>query len=163
MARRGGRRTKSEYGIQLAEKQKIRKEYGLRERQFRSYFDKGKEPGSVFALLESRLDSVIYRTGFATTRHQARQLASHGHITLNGRRVTIPSIQVRVGDVIAVREQSREKKVFEEFDLRMKKFETPSWLTLDVKKREAIAKARPDMKEAEQPFNFQTVIEFYSR
>lgn len=160
---RGGRRTKSEYGLQLAEKQKIRNEYGLRERQFRAYFDKADEPAGVFSLLEARLDSIVFRAGFAITRPQARQLVSHGHITVNGRKVTIPSFRVREGDLVAIREGSRDRKVFEGYDERMEKYEAPSWLNVDRKKREAKAKGAADIKEETQPFNFQTVIEFYSR
>ncbi|MYE38448.1 MAG: 30S ribosomal protein S4 [Candidatus Spechtbacteria bacterium SB0662_bin_43] len=157
------RRSKSEYGTQLAEKQKIRNEYGLREKQFRSYFTKGKEPYAVFALLEQRLDSVVFRSGFASTRPQARQMVNHGHITVDGRKVTIPSYQVRVGSVIAVRESSRQSKLFDDYDFRMKKFESPSWIVIDAKKKEARTKAKPDMQEQIQPFNFQMVLEFYSR
>lgn len=163
MAQRGGRRTKSEYGIQLAEKQKIRNEYGLRERQFRAYFNKANDPAGVFALLEARLDSTVYRAGLAITRPQARQLVSHGHITVNGRKVTIPSFQVREGDVVAVRMGSMDAKVFNDYAERMEKFQAPSWVTVDVKKRETKVKSRADIKEETQPFNFQTVIEFYSR
>ena len=160
---RGGRRTKSEYGLQLAEKQKIRKEYGLRERQFRAYFDKADEPAGVFSLLEARLDSIVFRAGFAITRPQARQMVSHGHITVNGRKVTIPSFRVREGDLVAIREGSRDRKVFDGYDERMEKYESPSWISVDRKKREAKAKGAADIKEETQPFNFQTVIEFYSR
>jgi small subunit ribosomal protein S4 len=135
----------------------------LRERQFRRYFDEGRESSSIFALLEARLDNVVYRGGLATTRPMARQMVNHGHTTVNGRKVTIPSYRVKVGDVIATRDGSRDKGMFTEYDLRMKKFEPPVWLALEKAKREITVKARADLKEEPQPFNFQTVIEFYSR
>ena len=157
------RQTKSEYGIQLAEKQKIRKEYGLREKQFRTYFDKGKEPKVVFSLLELRLDNAVFRAGFATTRPQARQLVNHGHITVNEKKINIPSFKIKKGDTIAVKAGSQNKKVFDDYMQRMKKFEAPSWIVLDVKKKQAQARGVPDIREQVQPFNFQTVLEFYSR
>lgn len=158
-----GKKSKSEYGMQLSEKQKIRNEYGLREKQFRSYFDRGKEPNSVFELLERRLDSVVFRSGLANTRSKARQMVSHGHIVVNGRKVDIPSYIVEVGSVISIRPSSLESKLFEDYDFRMKKFETPSWLLLDSSKKESKLKSNPDIQEHTQPFNFQTVLEFYSR
>lgn len=156
-------RQKSEYGLQLAEKQKIRHEYGLRERQFRRYFDQGKDPEGIFALLETRLDVLVHRAGLASTRAMARQMTSHGHVTVNGRKVTVPSIKVRIGDIIAVRDASMEKGLFAEYDLRMKKYDPPSWISLDKKKKEFKLTSLPNIKENTQPFNFQTVIEFYSR
>jgi small subunit ribosomal protein S4 len=156
-------RQKSEYGLQLAEKQKIRIEYGLREKQFRRYFDEGRESSRIFALLESRLDNVVFRGGLAATRPMARQMVSHGHITVNGRKVTIPSYKVKAADVIAIREGSRDAGLFAEYDIRMKKFEPPTWLLLDKAQRQLTIKGRPDMSIEIQPFNFQTVIEFYSR
>lgn len=160
---KGRPRQKSEYGLQLAEKQKIREEYGLRERQFRRYFDKGEKPENIFSLLELRLDSIVFAAGFTPTRRMARQLISHGHMLVNGRKVTIASYQVRTGDVITVKETSAVKGIFSDYDLRTKNFDPPSWISLDKKKKEAKVKSLPDIKEQIQPFNFQTVIEFYSR
>lgn len=159
----GRPRQKSEYGLQLAEKQKIRHEYGLRERQFRRYFDEGKDPERIFSLMESRVDALVFRSGFASTRRMARQMVSHGHITVNGRRITVPSYRAKIGDVMAVREASQDNGIWEEYDLRMKKHEPPSWISLDKKKKEFKLVALPNYKEEAQPFNFQTVIEFYSR
>ncbi|MEX0869808.1 MAG: 30S ribosomal protein S4 [Candidatus Spechtbacterales bacterium] len=156
-------RQKSEYGQQLAEKQKIRSEYGLRERQFKNYFKKGKTPESIFGLLESRLDITVFKSGLAPTRAMARQMVSHGHVTVNERKVTIASYKVKVGDIIAIKEASKEKGIFGDFELRTKNYEPPSWISLDKKKKEAKVKASPDMREQELPFSFQTVIEFYSR
>lgn len=159
----GRPKQKSEYGLQLAEKQKIRHEYGLRERQFRRYFDEGKDPERIFALMESRVDALVFRAGFAPTRRMARQMVSHGHMTVNGRKITVPSYRAKVGDIIGVRESSNDKGIWAEYDLRMKKYEPPTWISLDKKKREFKFVALPNTKEETQPFNFQTVIEFYSR
>ena len=157
------KKSKSEYGIQLYEKQKIRKEYGLREKQFRAYFNRGKEPGVVFDLLERRLDSVVFRSGFANTRPKARQMVSHGHITVNGKKVDIPSYIVAIDSMISIRISSKDGKLFDDYNFRMKKFETPSWLILDSSKKESKLKSKADIQEYTQPFNFQTVLEFYSR
>ncbi|MEX2144770.1 MAG: 30S ribosomal protein S4 [Candidatus Spechtbacterales bacterium] len=163
MAQQGAPRKKSEYGLQLEEKQKIRGEYGLRERQFKGYFDKGQKPQGIFSLLESRLDSVIYAAGITVTRRMARQLVSHGHVLVNGRKVTIASYQIKTGEVISIKDSSRTKGMFKDFEARTKKYEPPSWILLDKSKMEVQKKATPEIKEQVQPFNFQTVIEFYSR
>ncbi|MEX0877940.1 MAG: 30S ribosomal protein S4 [Candidatus Spechtbacterales bacterium] len=163
MAKGGRPRQKSEYGLQLAEKQKIREEYGLREKQFRRYFDKGQKPENIFSLLEFRLDSIVFAGGFTPTRRMARQLISHGHMQVNGKKVTIASYQVRPGDIITVKETSAVKGIFADYEIRVKNLNPPSWLVLDKKKKELKVKSLPDIKEQIQPFNFQTVIEFYSR
>ena len=157
------KRSRSEYGIQLSEKQKIRNEYGLREKQFRSYFTKGKEPNLVFDLLERRLDSVVFRSGFANTRSKARQMVTHGHVTVNDKKVNIPSYIVGLNSVISIRQSSKDGKLFDDYSFRMKKFEPPAWIVLDVSKKESTLKSKPDIQEQTQPFNFQTVLEFYSR
>lgn len=154
---------KSEYGLQLEEKQKLRAEYGLRERQFHNYFKKGQNASAIFILLELRLDNVLYRSGFATTRSAANQMAGHGHALVNGRRVTVPSYALHVGDKLTLREKSHNAGFFADYDMRIKKFEAPPWLLLDKDKREVSIKSMPDIKEQIQPFNFQTVVEFYSR
>lgn len=156
-------RQKSEYGLQLQEKQDIKKEYNLREKQFKNYFEKGKNPDSIFALLEMRLESVIFASGFTPTRSSARQLVSHGHVLVNGRKVTIRSYQAKANDVVTIKDPSRQKGMFADFALRTKNHEAPSWLSVDKKKMEIKVKGTPDIKEQIQPFNFQTVIEFYSR
>lgn len=156
-------RAKSEYGQQLEEKQKIKREYGLRERQFKSYFAKGKYPEAIFRLLELRLDSVIYAAGFTPTRRAARQLASHGHALINGRKSTIPSQTLRPKDVVEIKETSRKKGLFEDYALRTKNYQPPSWLKVDKKKMAVEVQGVPSTKEQIEPFNFQTVIEFYSR
>ena len=159
------RRTKpkSEYGLQLQEKQKMKEEYGLRERQFRRYFDKGQKPDNIFALLELRLDSFIYASGFAITRASARQMVSHGHVLVNDKRVTVASYEVTPKDIVTIKENSRKKGMFADFALRTKSYKPPSWLAVDKKKMEIKLSGQPDVKEQITPFNFQTIIEFYSR
>ncbi len=157
---------KSEYGEQLRDKQKLRIAYGLREKQFGAYINKAinmkgvNTQEMIFTLLESRLDNVVYRVGLANTRALARQIVNHGHITVNGRKMTIPSYSVRVGDVIAVREGS---KVLNYFTKLAEKFEPtiPAWLTGDAKKMAFTVKSLP--KELDKTVNYQTIVEFYSR
>src|SRR3989344_6191245 len=132
-----GRR--SEFGTQLAEKQKLKAIYGLRERQFRRYFDFASEKKGVTAqimmeLLERRLDNIVFRLGLASTRHAARQLVAHGHFAVNGRRTYSPSYAVKPGDNIEIKESSKTKKIFENIRTILKKFEPPSWLELDKEK-----------------------------
>ena len=161
--RRGRIKRKSEYGLQLAEKQKIRNTYLLRERQFKNYFKKAKNPEDIYAFLELRLDSVIYRLGIAKTRGLARQLVNHGHIMVNARKVDIPSAQVRKGDIVSIRPQSADKVVFADLTEHLKKFETMKWIKLDRVKREGEVIGIPSLDEAGMEFNIQSVMEFYSR
>ena len=157
---------KSEYGEQLRDKQKLRIAYGLREKQFGAYINKAinmkgvNTQEMIFTLLESRLDNVVYRAGLANTRALARQIVNHGHITVNGRKMTIPSYSVRVGDVIAVRDGS---KVLTYFTKLAEKFEPtlPSWMTGDAKKMAFTVKNLP--KDLDKTVNYQTIVEFYSR
>jgi small subunit ribosomal protein S4 len=153
------RRQVSDYGVQLQEKQKARYMYGVLERQFRRIFEKAQRyPGEtgahLFILLERRLDNVVYRMGLATTRQQARQLVSHGHITVNGRKTNIPSFTVKVGEVIAVRPQSRSRAYFKNIveSGELGKNKVPDWLRLNA----------ADMA-AELGINEQLIVEFYSR
>ncbi len=160
-------RPKSEFGIQLLEKQKARFSYGLTERQFRVYVDKALSSDSqvqkLFSLLETRLDNVIYRSGFAKTRAQARQAASHGHILVNGRRVTIPSIALKVGDVLSIRESSVNSALFGEAAERMRTVSMPAWIKVDPEKRAAEVVGEPVYVPGEQVFDLGVVIEFYNR
>ncbi|OGZ57284.1 MAG: hypothetical protein A3F94_03335 [Candidatus Spechtbacteria bacterium RIFCSPLOWO2_12_FULL_38_22] len=156
-------KSKSEYGLQLQEKQNIKKEYGLRERQFKNYFKKGKSSDQIFILLERRLDSVVFASGFAPTRKAARQMVNHGHILINNKKVNVRSYSLRDGDTVNIKEISKQKGMFADLVLRTKNHKPPSWITVDNKKMEIKIKGKPDMKEQLQPFNFQTVIEFYSR
>jgi small subunit ribosomal protein S4 len=157
---------KSEYGEQLRDKQKLRIAYGLREKQFGAYINKAinmkgvNTQEMIFSLLESRLDNVAFRCGLANTRALARQLVNHGHVIVNGKKISIPSYSVRVGDVIEVREGS---KVSTYFTKLAEKFEptVPSWITGDAKKMSFTIKNLP--KELDKAVNYQTIVEFYSR
>lgn len=160
----------SEYGEQLREKQKVRVSYGLSEKQFSSYVKRStalkKEEVAtpilrLYRELESRLDNVVFRLGYANTRALARQLVSHGHITVNGRRLTIASYKTKEGDVIAVREGSKATKLFTNTGDKLKDHKTPVWITGDVQKLEAKLVGVP--KEVEPIFDFHKVLEYYSR
>jgi small subunit ribosomal protein S4 len=158
----------SDYGVQLREKQKVKRMYGMLERQFRRFFAeadarKGNTGENLIALLESRLDNVVYRMGFGSTRAEARQLVSHCAITVNGAVVNIPSIWVKVGDVIAVREKARKQNRVAEALSLAEQSGFPSWVTVDPKKMEGIFKAVPDRGEVAQDVNESLVIELYSR
>lgn len=164
------RRQVSDYGVQLLEKQKARHMYGVLERQFRRTFEKAQrypgETGSyLFILLERRLDNVVYRLGLAATRAQARQLVTHGHITVNGRKTNIPSYTVRVGEVIAVRPESRRRAYFKNMvDAgQLNRVKTPDWLRLNANELSGEVVALPRREDAEQDINEQLIVEFYSR
>lgn len=130
----------SEYGMQLKEKQKIRFTYGIRSGQLEKYL---KEGDDIFSVLESRLDNVIYRMGLAQNRSQARQIVSHGHILVDGRRVNIPSYLVKIGQKISVKPSSFNKSLFKDLDFKLKNYNPPSWLKLDKEKKEAEIIGRP--------------------
>jgi small subunit ribosomal protein S4 len=160
---------KSDYGLQLIEKQKMRVLYGVRERQFGNYVEfalehakKGVSPATVlFRRLENRLDNIVYRLGIASTRSLARQMVSHGHITVNGKKSTIPSQQITEGDVISVREGSRGSALFKDLAIKLKSYKAPEWMKWDADKVKATVAGVPN--EPEPFLNFQAVIEFYSR
>lgn len=162
----GKRRKKtSEFGTQLREKQKIKFSYGLTERQLAKVFVEAfKKPGvtsdEVLSILESRLDNVIYRLGFAPSRTSSKQIVGHGHITVNGRRVTIPSLRVRVGDKIGVREQSRNHGTLKDLTEKLKGFEAPAWLKLDATTLSAEVLAKP--ADVPQVFDINIVVDYYS-
>lgn len=157
---------KSEFGEQLRDKQKLRIAYGLREKQFSAYINKAinmkgaNTQQMIFTLLESRLDNVVFRSGLANTRALARQLVNHGHITVNGKKLNIPSYSVRSGDIVAVRDGS---KVLPYFTKLAEKFSptVPAWITGDAAKMSFTVKHLP--KEVDQTLNYQTIVEFYSR
>lgn len=170
--RRGkrGPRPLSEYGTQLLEKQKVRYYYGIRERQLANYAkasaaQRRRNPAEeLYKTLESRLDNVIYRLGFAPTRAFARQLVSHGHILVNDKKMTIPSYQVRKEDRITIRKESRDKKVFETLPETLKEHTPPNWLTRTDSKEEGVVAAMPEMEEgSEELFNLTLVIGYYTR
>ncbi len=164
------RRQVSDYGIQLMEKQKARYIYGVLERQFRRIFDQASRRSGItgeylLSLLERRLDNVVYRLGLATTRAQARQLVNHGHITVNGRKTNIPSFTVKVGHVIAVRSESRQRTYFKNLvdSGELKRHQTPDWLQLNATELVGQVVALPRREDAEPGINEQLIVEFYSR
>lgn len=166
---RGGRRRNvSEYGEQLLEKQRVRFTYGLKEKQFANYVKSASASANVpteelYQRLERRLDNVIYRLGLAPSRAYARQLVSHGHVSVNGRRLNIPSYSVRVGDVISLKESTKKKNIFEHLSERVKESKQPAWLSFDAKKFEATVSSLPKAESHELGFNLSSVIQFYSR
>ena len=163
----GGRRKKlSEYGIQLREKQRVKFVYGVLEKQFRITFDrasrmKGKAGENLLILLESRLDSVMYRLSFGNTRPHARQLVTHGHVTVNGRRVNIPSYRVMPDDVIAICEKSRSLQLFKDFVENAKA--VPGWLDADRANFAATFTRLPVREEIDLPVNENLIVELYNK
>ncbi len=161
------RRNISDYGRQLLEKQKVRFAYGITEKQFQKYIKLSmKELDKVLALyrqLEMRLDNTAYSLGLAPTRRAARQMVSHGHLMVNGRKVTVPSYTVKKGDKISIREGSRTKTVFTAISDYLSKHTTPKWLTFNHKKMEGEVKAEPEYEPDVSLFDFKAVFEFYSR
>ena len=158
----------SDYGQQLREKQKIRRIYGVLERQFRRYFReaarlKGSTGENLLKLLESRLDNVIYRMGFGSTRAEARQLVSHKAITVNGVVVNIPSYQVKANDVIAIREKAKTQVRIAEALSLAEGIGFPGWVTVDPKKMEGIYKSMPERSDLSSDINEQMVVEYYSK
>ena len=162
------RKKMSDYAVQLREKQKTRKMYGILEEQFRDYFkradmQKGVTGENLLSALERRLDNTIYRLGFATSRNQARQLVRHGLFTLNGRRVNIPSLQVKVGDVIEVRERNRQSPIIQEAQQVIARRGTPAWLEVEGEKLKGKVIALPTREDVQFPINEQLIVELYSK
>lgn len=158
----------SEYGLQLKEKQKAKFIYGVLERQFRNYYEKAKTMQGVtgenlLILLERRIDNVIFRLGFANTRRQARQIVSHGHITVNGKRLDIPSALVKAGDVIEVCEKSQSKELFKMLKETNNALSAPAWLESDQANLKGSVVRFPSRDEIDVPINEQSIIELYSR
>lgn len=168
-AERKHRSNLTEYGIQLREKQKVRNTYGVSERQFSNYIKDvsgkgGGNPGEkLYELLERRLDNIVFRMGLARSRSQARQLVAHGHITVNGRKSTIPSHRVEIGDIIEIREGSKSRTIFGEVFKRLKDLTSPEWLKVNPDTGKTEISALPKDREKHLPFNLSSVIEFYSR
>ncbi|MBI5477468.1 MAG: 30S ribosomal protein S4 [Deltaproteobacteria bacterium] len=158
----------SEYGLRLREKQKVRRIYGVLERQFRKYFAsadraKGVTGEQLLGLLERRLDNVVYRLGFAATRSEARQLVLHHHVQINGRRVNVPSALVRTGDRVTIREKSRQiPRIKESVEGAERRGQT-TWLELDKENFTGTVKGKPVREEITLPINEQLIVEFYSR
>jgi len=165
--RTSGART-SDYGTQLREKQKVKRMYGVLERQFRRYFEeadrrRGNTGANLLFLLESRLDNVVYRMGFGSTRAEARQLVSHKAITVNGASVNIPSYMVKAGDVIALREKSKKQnRVVEALQLAAQ-VGMPAWVEVNAEKAEGVFKSVPDRDQFAADINESMIVELYSR
>ncbi len=165
--RTSGART-SDYGLQLREKQKVKRMYGVLEKQFRRYFQeadrrKGNTGANLLTLLEVRLDNVVYRMGFGSTRAEARQLVSHKAMLVNGKSVNIPSYMVKVGDVIAVREKSaKQNRVVEALQLAQQ-VGMPAWVDVNAEKAEGVFKAIPDRDQFAADVNESLIVELYSR
>ncbi len=164
-----GRRQKpSEYGIQLREKQKTKRIYGLLERQFRNYFKKAdRQPGvtgeNLLILLERRMDNVVFRMGFGGSRKEARQLVNHGHFTVNGKKATIPSMLLKPGDVIQVRDTSKDSPKFQEIKDQAAYRTPPEWLTVDADNLTGSVLAYPNREQIDTAVNEQLIVELYSR
>lgn len=163
-----GHRRLSEYGKQLQEKQKAKFIYGIMERQFANYVTKAlKTKGDngfiLFNSLERRLDNAVYRAGFATTRSMARQMVNHGHSTVNGKKVDIPSFQVKVGDVVTVREKSQKSPIFNKIKEQYKNREQASWLHGDIEKLTFKVTDEPKTTDMTGEFDPKLIIEFYSK
>ncbi|MDH4333886.1 MAG: 30S ribosomal protein S4 [Chloroflexota bacterium] len=162
------RRKVSEYGIQLREKQKVRRSYSVLEKQFRNYFEKadqrtGMTGENLLRLLEMRLDNVVFRMGFARSRAEARQLVTHGHFSVNGRPTNIPSFSAKVGDRIEVRESRRGRLIFQVAVETMKAAQIPAWVSVDPSKLSGSVLAEPLREQMPLEFNEQLVVEYYSR
>ena len=162
-----GRRSKtSDYGLQLREKQKTKRFYGLQETQFRNLFDKaarkqGITGENLLIMLETRLDNVVFRLGFASSRKEARQLVVHGHFQVNGKKVNIPSYEVKAGDVITVKEKSQSSPKFKE--VKDMTITVPSWMTVDVQKLEGKVVTIPTREEIDTPIAEHLIVELYSK
>jgi len=163
-----GRAKVSDYGVQLREKQKVRRIYGILEKQFRTYFDKadrmkGVTGENLLILLERRLDNLVYRLGFASSRIEARQLVKHGHFVLNGRKVNIPSILVKTGDVIELREKSRKiTRINDSLDGVVRRG-IPQWLELEKDAFKGVLKSLPVREDITMPIQEQLIVELYSK
>ncbi len=162
------RRKVSDYALQLREKQKARRYYGVLERQMANYFEasarrSGVTGEALLQRLEARLDNVVYRAGFAKSRPQARQIVGHGHMLVNGRRSNIPSLAVRAGDILTVRDRSREDQLFKDLQIWAKSQSVPKWLQIDPDSFEIRVLQLPTRDQIETQVNEQLIVEHYSR
>ncbi len=160
------RKKASEYNIQLREKQKVKRAYGLLEKQFRAYYEeaermRGVTGENMLALIEKRLDNVVYRMGIGASRAQSRQIVNHGHVTVNGKRVDIPSYEVKVGDVIAIKENKKDNTMFKE--LRGAKIVMPKWVEFDTESLVGKIIDEPKRDDIDLNINEQLIIELYSK
>lgn len=163
-----GRRKVTEYGLQLREKQRARRIYGMLERQFRRYFDvaerqQGITGENLLRMLERRLDNVVYRLGFAQSRSEARQFVRHGHFTVNGKKVNIPSYLIRIGDEIAVAEKDKELPLFAGIAEMAAQNTPPSWLEVDFEKMQGRVLGLPAREDIDVPIQEHLIVELYSR
>ena len=163
------KKPKSDFGLQLLEKQKAKVTYGVGERMFAKYvkgiLDKSgaNSPEKLISILESRLDNVIYRLGLASTRQASRQIVSHGHIKINGKKIDVPSYQVSLGDIINIKESSIKKGIFVNIADKLKEHHSPSWLIFDLPKMEGKVQGAPKLTSLEVNFDSAAVLNFYSR
>ncbi len=160
------RKKVTDYGVQLREKQKVKRAYGLLEKQFREYYEEAERIAGVtgenmLSLLERRLDNVVYRMGIGSSRSESRQIVSHRHITVNGKIVNIPSYQVKVGDVIAIKESDRDIEMFKQ--LKGVKISTPKWVEFDTEKLEGKVNALPQRDDIDLNIQEHLIVELYSR
>ena len=160
------RKKTSDYGLQLREKQKAKRFYGMQEKQFRNLFAKaakraGKTGDNLLILLETRLDNCVYRLGFASSRKEARQLVVHGHFTVNGKKACAPAMELKAGDVIAVKEKSTNSPKFKE--IKEMSITVPSWMAVDVDKLEGKVVAMPTREEIDTPVAEHLIVELYSK
>lgn len=167
-SKKKGRRPGSDYSRQLIEKQKLRLLYGLTEKQFAAYVERALESkedprSTLFGLLETRLDSVVYRMGLASTHRMARQMVSHGHILVNSKRVTVPSYHVSSGDVVTVRSGSTDSGLFLGLKEKAENMKTPSWITFDADKKEGTLQNTPTLSEQDSAADIGAVFEYYTR
>ena len=162
------RRQESEYGAQLREKQKAKFVYGVLEKQFRGYYDSAKKMSGItgtnlMVILESRLDNVVFRLGFARTRKEARQTVRHGHITVNGKRVDIPSYRVKAGDVVAVSEKAKDLLPIKEALISSESMAVPGWLEVDIEKLRGTVLQLPTRDQIDLDIDAQLIVELYSK
>lgn len=162
------RKRSTEYGNQLREKQKAKRIYGILERQFKNYYQKAirqqGDTGEILQqLLEMRLDNVIYRAGLASSRRQARQMVNHNLFLVNGKKVNIPSYQVKPKDEITIKPEKEKAKIFAELEKKLEKYEAPAWVNFDLKTKTTKILNKPNQEELEQTFNPRLIVEFYSK
>lgn len=162
------RRKESEYGLQLREKQKAKFVYGVLEKQFRGYFKKAKSmPGvtgdNLMQILESRLDNVVFRLGFARTRKESRQTVTHGHITVNGKKVDVPSYRVRPGDLVAVAPKAKDMLVIKSALVSNERVQVPAWLEVDIEKLQGSVLVLPERNQIDLDIHEQLIVELYSK
>ena len=161
-------RRSSDYALQLREKQKLRRMYGVLERQFRNYYKaaarrRGATGENLLRLLECRLDNIVYRMGFGSTRAESRQLVSHKSVMVNGRCVNIPSYQVSLSDVVTIREKSRKQQRIQDSLALTEQYGFPGWIEVDVEKMEGVLKSLPEREDLPPDINEQLVVELYSK